>query len=185
MSPRRLSREKKDLRKATSLRHIRGIFPSREYKEGASAEPLSVFWRDLRENAGGPFPMSNCGLQPARRYSYEDLPAYSPERVISGGALRNPRVAKILAILREVEAQPRNWTKGRTPGRSTLRPCIRSSRNQSTAGFRSSTSAASPAWSTAKQTPENQRHGRPRRLTTGSVSACCPPIGRSMCAPFT
>ena len=91
-----------------------GIFPSREYKEGASAEPLSVFLGGTsgRTPAAPSFPMSNCGLQPARRYSYEDLPAYSPERVISGGALRNPRVAKILAILREVEAQPRNWTKG-------------------------------------------------------------------------
>jgi putative transposase len=53
-----------------------------------------------------------CGLQPARRYAYEDLPAWSPERAISEDTLRNPRVGKILEILREVEAQPRNWTKG-------------------------------------------------------------------------
>lgn len=56
--------------------------------------------------------MSNCGLEPARRYAYEDLPAWSPERAISEDTLRNPRVGKILAILREVEAMPRNWTKG-------------------------------------------------------------------------
>jgi len=56
--------------------------------------------------------MSNGGILPARRYSYEDLPAWSPERAISEDTLRNHRVGKILAILREVEAMPRNWTKG-------------------------------------------------------------------------
>ena len=59
-----------------------------------------------------PLPMSAPGLLPARRYAYEELPAYSPERVISGGALRNQRVARILAILRDVEAQPQDWAKG-------------------------------------------------------------------------
>ncbi|MCX5822409.1 MAG: Mu transposase C-terminal domain-containing protein, partial [Deltaproteobacteria bacterium] len=56
------------------------------------------------------FPMS--GLLPARRYSYEDLPAWSPERAISGDALRNHRVAKILAVLREVDAMPRDFAQG-------------------------------------------------------------------------
>jgi putative transposase len=53
------------------------------------------------------------GLSPARRYAYEDMPAWSPERAISGSALKNPRVARILAILREVEARPRDWRKGK------------------------------------------------------------------------
>ena len=85
-------------------------------KEGASAEPLPEL---LGGNAGRTpaapsFPMSAGGILPARRYSYEDLPAWSPERAISGDALRNHRVAKILKVLREVDAQPRDWAKGKS-----------------------------------------------------------------------
>ena len=58
-------------------------------------------------------PISNGGLVPDRRYSYEDHPAWSPERAISADTLRNPRVARILAVLREVEAMPREWQKGK------------------------------------------------------------------------
>lgn len=61
--------------------------------------------------APSPYPVMT-GLAPERRYEFESLPAWSPERAISDGALRNPRVAKILAILREVDAMPREWTKG-------------------------------------------------------------------------
>ena len=53
------------------------------------------------------------GLSPARRYAYEDLPTWSPERAISGSALKNPRVARILAVIRDVEDQPRDWRKGK------------------------------------------------------------------------
>ena len=49
---------------------------------------------------------------PARTYEYEKLPAWSPERAISLDALKNDRIRTILATLREVEAIPRDWTKG-------------------------------------------------------------------------
>jgi len=86
----------------------------RTKKEGAKAELLSetLGGEFGRTPAAPSFAMSAGGLLPARRYSYEDLPPYSPERVISAGALRNHRVAKILKVLREVEAQPRDWSKG-------------------------------------------------------------------------
>lgn len=64
------------------------------------------------ESCPAPFPMSAPGLLPAKRYAYEDLPAWSPERAISGDALRNVRVGKILAVLRDVDAMPRDFTKG-------------------------------------------------------------------------
>lgn len=85
-------------------------------KEGASVETLpdNLGQGSGRTPAAPSFPMSNGGLLPARRYSYEDLPAWSPERAISGDALRNHRVAKILKVLREVDAQPRDWAKGKS-----------------------------------------------------------------------
>lgn len=46
------------------------------------------------------------------KYEYEKLPAWSPERAISMNTLHNQRVVRILAILREVEDVPRDWTKG-------------------------------------------------------------------------
>lgn len=51
---------------------------------------------------------------PARTYEYEKLPAWSPERAISLNALKNDRIRTILAILREVEAMPRDWTQGKS-----------------------------------------------------------------------
>lgn len=57
--------------------------------------------------------LQNCALEPARRYSFEELPAWSPERAISAEALKNPRVARILAILREVEAMPAGFAQGK------------------------------------------------------------------------
>jgi len=53
------------------------------------------------------------GIPPATQYEFEKLPAWSPERAISEGALRDNRVRTILAILREAEAVPRDWTKGK------------------------------------------------------------------------
>ena len=66
------------------------------------------------------------GLLPVRRYSYEDLPAWSPERAISGDALRNVRVGKILAILRDVDAMPRDWAKGADAWKTyvSLKHCV-------------------------------------------------------------
>jgi len=49
---------------------------------------------------------------PARTYEFEKFPEWSPERAISADALKNHRVANILAILREAEAVPRDWQKG-------------------------------------------------------------------------
>lgn len=42
----------------------------------------------------------------------KDLPTRSPVRVISKGALRDRRIARILAILSEAKAPPRGWAKG-------------------------------------------------------------------------
>lgn len=58
-------------------------------------------------------PIQSPGLEPARRYAFESLPAWSPERAISEATLRDERVGRILAVLREVEAMPRSWTKGK------------------------------------------------------------------------
>lgn len=57
-------------------------------------------------------PDEDSGLPPARRHSYKDLPTRSPERAISKSSLRDRRIGNILKILREIDAQPRNWQKG-------------------------------------------------------------------------
>ena len=59
-------------------------------------------------------PMQGCGpeMSPARTYDYEKLPAWSPERAISLDTLTNPRVAKLLKIIREVESMPVGWPYG-------------------------------------------------------------------------
>lgn len=88
------------------------IRPAHNNKDAGSSINVSLpNCASSQMSTSAPFPMSS-GLEPARRYSYEDLPAWSPERAISGDALRDPRVAKILKVLREVEAQPRDWSKG-------------------------------------------------------------------------
>lgn len=43
----------------------------------------------------------------------EKRPTWTPETAISPSDLRDPRIKRILAILREVDAMPRIWTKGR------------------------------------------------------------------------
>ncbi len=50
---------------------------------------------------------------PDRTYAFESLPAWSPERAISADALKDHRVGRILGILREVEAVPRDWQGGK------------------------------------------------------------------------
>ena len=123
---------------STALADNRSAFsprPASSYnKEGAAAEPLpEVPGRSAGRTPAAPSfppttvqtysaggntpaprfaPMSAPGILPVRRYTYEDLPAWSPERAISGDALRNVRVGKILAVLRDVDAQPRDWAKG-------------------------------------------------------------------------
>lgn len=46
------------------------------------------------------------------RQGLKDLPTRPPERAISADALRNPRVAKILKILKAAEVMPRGWSSG-------------------------------------------------------------------------
>jgi len=41
------------------------------------------------------------------------LTGWTPETAISEKDLRDPRVIRILAVIREAEAMPRTWTKGR------------------------------------------------------------------------
>jgi len=48
------------------------------------------------------------------RQGLNDLPTRSPERAISKSSVRDKRIKKILAILRKVDAQPRNWVTGKS-----------------------------------------------------------------------
>ena len=54
------------------------------------------------------------------RQGLKDLPTRSPVRVISKGALRDRRIARIMAILRAVELMPWNWTKGQDAWKASV-----------------------------------------------------------------
>jgi putative transposase len=60
--------------------------------------PIPSFTEAI-EKGGLDFGFSDWDRDPSLRFSQEDL--------------RNPRIAKILAILREVDEMPRDWTKGK------------------------------------------------------------------------
>ena len=60
--------------------------------------PIPSF-TDAIAKGGLDFGMSEWDTDPSLRFSQEDL--------------RNPRIAKILAILRDVDEMPRDWTKGK------------------------------------------------------------------------
>lgn len=88
------------------------------HKEGVNPEMLPALKPAaaavmISRHTGADEFLAGCDIVNALQSITTNGKGYDPETAVSEQDMTDPRIAKILAIIREVDAMPRDWTKGK------------------------------------------------------------------------